>query len=116
MFGSRQGDRMTVPTVLLLLLVLAVISGIGCRKYQTVQTKEAMELIKALYSACSSENEERLERVKLRLEEAVEQQTVAAADAQAMSRIIAIAESGDWSRATREAYRMASDQTRGRRR
>ncbi|HMP61361.1 MAG TPA: hypothetical protein PKD86_18630, partial [Gemmatales bacterium] len=90
-------------------LVLLVV---GCKRYPEVQSPEGLRLIKALYTACSSQSKERLAKVARAVSQAREQGKVSAAEADALDAIITQAEAGDWRGAADASWAFAQDQVR----
>jgi hypothetical protein len=84
----------------------------GCRNYPEVTTAESQEFIKQVYTACNTQNVERLTRCSERLRELATDQKVSPSEAAAFERIIKLAQAGDWPAAQQHALEFAQRQVR----
>jgi hypothetical protein len=82
------------------------------KTYPEATSPDGLMLIRAVYTACSSRNEERLSRVEQRLATAHADGQLTSDERAAFDAIIHQARSGDWQGATRESYAFAEDQVR----
>lgn len=93
-------------------LLLMIIFAAGCSRSPKVTSPVGLELIKALYTACSSKNMERLAKVTSALETAKEKGEVSEAEFVEFSRIIELAKSGQWTTAADASWAFAKAQTK----
>ncbi len=89
-----------------------VASIVGCAKYPAVSTRESQDFIKQVYTACNTQNVERLTACETKLTELKSAGHVSEAEHTAFSKIIATAKQSDWSAAQSQALRYAQDQVR----
>ena len=82
------------------------------KSYPETTSSEGLKLIRALYTACSSRNEERLARVERELTELENRGALSEAERAAFGSIIEQAHTGDWKAAIDESYQFAEDQVR----
>jgi hypothetical protein len=93
-------------------LTVGVILVTGCQKYSEVSSPEGLAIVRALYTACSSRNGERLTTVERRIHAALRDGDISRSDVEDFVAIIRQAEQGNWERAIRNSYRYAQDQVR----
>lgn len=82
------------------------------KKYPPVSSEESLHLVRALYTACSSQNDERLAVVERKVVEAADAGQMLADERAAFEEIVTYARAADWERAAGESYRFARDQVR----
>jgi len=82
------------------------------KKYPLVSSEESLYLMRALYTACSSQNDQRLAVVEKKVAEAADGGQMSADERAAFEEIVAYARAEDWERAAGESYRIARDQVR----
>lgn len=113
MIGSSQNPTRRHANQRLAVLGVSLLIGLsGCAKYAEVSSEEALTIIRQLYTACSAKDAELLAKTKARVETALKSSDCSAEEAKAFFAIIRQAESGEWEKAAREAYRYAQDQVR----
>lgn len=98
-------------SVIALGCLILLITG-GCRSYPEVTSAESQEFIKQVYTACNTQNSERLTRCSERLRELTTEKKVSPSEAAAFERIIKLAEAGDWPAAQQHALEFAQRQVR----
>lgn len=94
----------------LLVIALAVIWRPGCRYYPPVSSPESLQLIKLVYSACNTRNQERLAQAEKSLAELVREEKVTAREKASFEAIFALARDGEWTQAEEASFRFAQDQ------
>jgi hypothetical protein len=82
----------------------------GCREYPAVTSREAMTQMKLLYSACNTQDPERLTRVEQTLAKLRHDGKLSLPEQDAFARIIDKAKQGRWAEAEAAALRFAQDQ------
>lgn len=106
---NRRSPRST--SVIAFACLILLIAG-GCRSYPEVTSAESQEFIKQVYTACNTQNVERLTRCSERLRELTTDQKVSPSEAVAFERIIKLAQAGDWPAAQQHALEFAQRQVR----
>ena len=97
---------------LLLVAVAIVVWWRSGREYPEVSSAKSLYLMRALYTACSSKNADRLSAVERGVESAKEEGSMSEAEYLAFVSIFARARDGAWNSAATESYRFARDQVR----
>ena len=82
------------------------------REFPEVSHPEGLHLMRALYTACSSQNAERLSLVERKVTEAADEGVLTEVESVAFREIIARAQSADWADAAAKSYQFARDQVR----
>lgn len=95
-----------------LLACLLLVGLLGCREHPRVTSRASLDLIKQVYTACNTQNNERLTKCKEEIAELVESGELSAAERESFERIIALADSGDWQAAAAKSLQFARDQVR----
>ncbi|MBA4062500.1 MAG: hypothetical protein C0501_02115 [Isosphaera sp.] len=108
--APRSRLRWLVGAAAVLAVPLVVIWWPGCRQYPPVTSRESLSLMRLLYAACNTRDEARLGRVEARLEQLTREGKMTPEERAGFDRIVAMARSGEWERAEREAFRFAEDQ------
>lgn len=108
--GSTQ--VWTIGAAILLLVVLAYAWWSLRPNYPEVSSPENLTLMRALYTACSSQNAERLSKVERAVDKEHESGRMTPQEHESFASIIALARAGDWTSAADESYRFAEDQVR----
>lgn len=98
--------------VCLALLMTLCMGLYGCSSHPEATSPESMNLIKQVYTAVNSKNEQRLGDCELKLKSLIESQKVDQAEAKAFEEIIGLARQGDWERAQSRALQFAEAQVR----
>lgn len=93
---------------LLLFLMLAA----GCQRYPGVTSKDGLVLIKALYTACSSQSPQRLAKVEAAAAKALAEGRISAQEHEKLAEIIAKARGGNWDAAADASWAFAQAQVR----
>lgn len=93
-----------------LALALVIVWWPGWRQYPAATSPESMQAMKLLYAACNTRDPQRLKQVEERIEKLTSKGTLSEPEQRAYAKILALAQSGDWDRAQREAFRFAQDQ------
>ena len=96
----------------LLVAVALVVWLRSGREYPEVSHPEGMHLMRALYTACSSQSAERLTLVEQKVAAAADEGVLTEAELAAFREIIARAQSDDWEDAAAKSYQFARDQVR----
>ncbi len=96
----------------LLIVLIAAYFFFARREYPEATSTESMQLIKALYTACSSRNADRLASVDKQLATIRSEGKLQDREFDAFKSIIAQAEQGDWKKAADACYQFAQDQVR----
>lgn len=104
--------KQTIAAICVLLTLTAMWFWLSGRTYPEVSSPESLRLIKALYTACSSQSQQRLTSVEQEVIKTHSAGKLGDGERDAFARIIQQAQIGDWSRATSESYRFAQDQVR----
>ena len=96
---------------------VALVVGVGIwwaggKKFPPVSSEESLHLMRALYTACSSQNDQRLAVVERKVVEAADAGQMSAEERAAFEEIVGYARAEDWERAAGESYRFARDQVR----
>jgi hypothetical protein len=110
MFSSgapRQSAQFPLAAAVLLVCLLT-----GCTRYPEVTSPESLLLLSAARTACSSQNPERLERVRQRVEELREESKLSPVEYEAFGRILEMAERGDWEAAEKACFHYQKAQLR----
>jgi hypothetical protein len=107
-FPGHRGRVGISITGLLVLVSLAI----GCSRYPEVTSPEALQLVAAARTACSSQNPERLKRVRERLEELHGEGKLTPAEYSAFEKILEMAERGDWDAAEQACFQYQKAQLR----
>jgi hypothetical protein len=96
--------------------VLSIVAGCvwwaNRPSYPEVSSSQSLMLMRALYTACSSQNLERLERVDRAVTEASESGEMTPPERDSFVVIITQARDGRWDEAARESYQFAESQVR----
>lgn len=80
--------------------------------YPEVTSPDNLTLMRALYTACSSQNLERLDRVDRAVTKTYASGNMTQPERDSFAGIIAQARGGDWHAAAQASYRFAEDQVR----
>lgn len=91
----------------ILLLVVA-----GCTRYPEVTSPESLHLLAAARTACSSQNLDRVARVRERLDELQRGGKLSSTEQASFVRILELAEKGDWEAAEMACFRYQKAQLR----
>jgi hypothetical protein len=102
----------TIGGAILLLAVLAYAWWSMRPNYPEVSSPENLTLMRALYTACSSQNTERLSKVERAVAEEHGSGRMTLQERESFASIIALARAGKWTSAADESYRFAEDQVR----
>ncbi|HMO13248.1 MAG TPA: hypothetical protein PKD64_01460 [Pirellulaceae bacterium] len=99
------------------LLALVVLGGIAVylwmprlSLYPKVTHLEADKLMRQLYTACSSKDEQRLAAAHERFQKLIEADTISLAERKVFEKIFKTAQTGSWEKAATECLRFAQDQ------
>lgn len=92
--------------------LLAAVLSMGCSRYPPVSSPESLHLVRALYTACNTQDPARLAKFEKALAQAVAAGKVTPAELQVFQAIVAEAKQGNWKEAEQSAYRFAQDQVR----
>lgn len=98
--------------LLVVLLAGLLLTAGGCSSYPEVSSAESQQFIKQVYTACNTQNAERLRKCDERLMELVEAKLVTDREQAAFQRILDSAKSGDWETAQAKALDFAQRQVR----
>lgn len=97
----------------LLAATACLLAGLaGCTRYPRATSKESMVLIKALYTACSSRDVRRLDRVEKAIRKEADEGKLTPEEAAAFQRIVEQARAGEWEDAASASYAFATAQVR----
>lgn len=102
--------RLSCRTIALASLLLVV--SVGCREHPRVTSHASLDLIKQVYTACNTQNPERLAKCKEAVATLLDNGELSAAERESFERIIALADSGDWQAAAAKSLQFARDQVR----
>jgi ribosome biogenesis protein Tsr3 len=94
------------------LFVSAIAWWYGRSNYPEASTPKSLHMIRALYTACSSRNFDRLATVEKLVIEAGEQGELTDEERASFAEIIATARDASWEQAADASYRFAQDQVR----
>lgn len=81
-------------------------------RHPEVTSAENLTLLRALYTACSSQNLERLDKVEKEINRTRSAGLLTDEELASFEAIIAEARGGEWDEAARESYRFAEAQVR----
>ncbi len=109
MMSSRVSFHATRACIVSALLL--TFTG-GCQSYPQVTSAESQEFIKQVYTACNTQNPERVATCVVRLKELTTNNLVSDTEAATFRQILELAESGDWSAAQQQALAFAQRQVR----
>lgn len=110
---SKSAAIIGIGTVVAVLLIVALLLWWrSSPAYPEVSSPESLQLMRALYTACSSQNSTRLSEVERKVSEAEKGHLLVDAERNAFTSIIALARQGDWQSAAARSYRFAKDQIR----
>ena len=98
--------------VLLSLACFLWLAACGCREHPRVTSRESLDLIKQVYTACNTQNTERLSKCKVALDELSSKGELSPAELKSFEKILRLAEAGEWQAAQRESLQFARDQVR----
>ncbi len=110
--SRTSGPWWTVAALVLVVGAVAAIWFANRKQYPEVTSPESLTLVRALYTACSSENPARLVKVEKLLDECCRDSKVSPDEEQAFRAIIAEAKADRWEEARAASYRFAQDQVR----
>ena len=111
--SESQGAAVWWATIAGLLIVAALVVWLRSgREYPEVSHPEGLHLMRALYTACSSQSAERLTVVERKVTVAADEGVLTEAELAAFREIIARAQSDDWKDAAAKSYQFARDQVR----
>jgi hypothetical protein len=111
--GESQGAAVWWAGFAGVLIVVALVVWLRSgREFPEVSHPEGLHLMRALYTACSSQSEERLSVVERKVTEAAEQGVLTEPELAAFREIIARGQSADWEHAAAKSYQFARDQVR----
>lgn len=96
----------------ILWLLVASMLFFGCSRYPEVSTVESQRFIQQLYTACNTQDPERLKACQRRLEEMVESGQVGSQEQQEFERIINQAQAGRWEQSQSDSLDFARRQVR----
>jgi len=91
------------------ILVIAVVSLKGCGSYSEVN-RLTYEHAKALYAACNSKKDDRLEKCSAMIAEAESAQEISGKEAGYLREIVSVAQDGQWEDAQAMARQLMTDQ------
>lgn len=89
---------------------LLIIGQVGCREHPRVTSRASLDLIKQVYTACNTQNIERLTKCKEEIAALVASGELSPAERESFEQIIALADSGDWQAASAKSLQFARDQ------
>ena len=92
--------------------VLLLVFLSGCPPYPEVTSPEALHLLGAIRTACSSQSQARLERVKQAADELQQSTQLSLNEYEAFRRILEMAERGEWEEAEQACYQYQKAQLR----
>ena len=110
--GRELGRWWTAAALVLVIGVVAAIWLATRKEYPEVTSPESLTLVRALYTACSSQNPVRLDKVEQLLDECCRTSRVTAAEERSFRAIITDAKANRWEEAQAASYRFAQDQVR----
>ncbi len=90
-------------------LGLALFWMMGCREHPRVTSRESLDLIKQVYTACNTRNQERLAASRQKLDQLATAGQLSQPSKISFRRILSTAESGDWESAQRSSLQFARD-------
>ena len=85
---------------------------VGCNRYPTITSRDTSDLLKKCYTACNTENKNRLAEVKADVERCEKENSLTAAELTAFKSIIEKGEAGEWKTAATESLQFAKAQLR----
>jgi len=107
---KESKNRLLVSLGVLAFLVLVVVIGrITDAGYGKV-SRITYELAKATYAACLAQDEDRLDAVKLTMDDIASEQPIPDQERRWLENILAKARKGNWESAAKDARRIMSDQ------
>ena len=115
---SRQArlDRFKASTWIMgasaVVVLLLLVWLWNSKNYPEATSADGLHLIKALYTACSSQSEERLAKVEKEVLTIDRKGMLTQAEREAFESILYNARAGEWHKATAASYQFAQDQVR----
>jgi len=115
---ARSSDATTstafrrVGIGLLVVAIAFVVWWRSSRSYPEASSAECLHLMRALYTACSSQNASRLSAVERKVESAKDKGSLTEPEYSAFVSIVARARDGNWKSAASDSYQFAQDQVR----
>jgi len=82
---------------------LLILGILGCERYPTIQSKDTVRIVKQLYTACNTQNSERLAKVRAEFDRVTAAGTWSGAERDKVESILKQAEAGDWANAAQRA-------------
>lgn len=110
--GGNATRWWTLAALTLAVGAIAIIWFANRKQYPEVTSPESLTLVRALYTACSSQNPARLAQVEQLLEQHCRDSKVSPAEERAFRAVIAEAKANRWEEARAASYRFAQDQVR----
>jgi len=99
-------------SVVLVFALCVVILPAGCDQPPTVTSVESQELILRFYTACNTQNPERLKVAKQVFQTLVEEGRISAPEQARFNQLIELADQGRWDQAADKAYAFSQGQVR----
>lgn len=93
-------------------IAVALLLMVGCNRYPTITSRDTSDLLKKCYTACNTENKNRLAEVKAEIEKCEKENSLTAAELRAFKSIIDKGEAGEWKTAATESLQFAKAQLR----
>lgn len=108
--GKSQNLGWLLSALGVLAILVTVVWWPGCRQYPAVTSPEALQTMKLLYAACNTKDTNRLREVEKRIDGLARDGKLSDAEQKAFSKIVTMANAGDWQSAEAAAFRFAQDQ------
>jgi hypothetical protein len=102
--------RWLMAIVVMLAVAVTIVWWPGCRQYPPVSSPESLQLMKLLYAACNTKDTIRLTKVEQGIATLSAQGKFTDRERSSFESIVAMAKSGEWSRAEAAAFKFAQDQ------
>jgi hypothetical protein len=112
MRGNSRIWKICLSTLATLCLVLAMLILGGCNNQPEVTSAEALDLIRQAYTACNTQNDQRLSDTQAKYDELVAAGTLSESEQKAFKEILELARNGEWKKAQDRAFSFAQSQVR----
>ncbi|MEX2168599.1 MAG: hypothetical protein WD851_04780 [Pirellulales bacterium] len=99
-------------SAILLALLIGGVWWLTRLQYPEVTSAESLNLVRALYTACSSQNPQRLDKVEQKVAQTHQTGNLTQSELASFQSIIAQARDGRWEEAAQSSYQFAEDQVR----
>jgi hypothetical protein len=105
-------QRKLIAIMLVLALIAAYLWWPSFKTYPEVTSRESLQLMKLLYTACNTQDVNRLNKVEADLQKLVTAKKMTTTEQDAFTRNITLAKNGAWKDAEKASFKFAQDQVR----